>query len=88
MRFFVKRWGVDPIGVQGGGTVWIGYTGNPAVNPWELPHDVEVMLRRMFYRESRWHTVPLNTRADLERIKEALEILAKCSRRYDLVWRG
>jgi hypothetical protein len=28
MRFYVRKWDVDPMSVQGNGTVWVGYKGN------------------------------------------------------------
>jgi hypothetical protein len=89
MRFFVREWGVDPIGVDGSGKVWIGYTGNPAINPWELPQETQNTLRQLFKHEERkrWSTVPLNSVEDLDRIKEAIKIIAEHSKRLKLRWK-
>jgi len=82
MRFFVKAWGVDPIAVQGDGKIWIGYTGNPAIKPWQLPQETQNALRQLFKRKKeRWHTILLNNREDLNKIKEALKIIAEHSKR-------
>jgi len=89
MRFFVKEWGVDPLGIQGNGSIWIGYTGNPAINPWALPQETQKALRQLFKRKKekeRWHTVPLNNLEDLNKIKEALDIITEHSKRLRLCW--
>ncbi|MCP8321435.1 MAG: hypothetical protein H3Z52_10935 [archaeon] len=89
MRFYVKKWSVDPIGIQGDGSVWINYQGNPAISSWELPQEVQTTLRQMFkHGKQKWPTVPLNTQADLNNIKRTLEILAEYSRHSDIIWRG
>ncbi|MEM2703313.1 MAG: hypothetical protein QXR45_09145 [Candidatus Bathyarchaeia archaeon] len=87
MRFFVKKWGVDPIAVQGDGKIWICYTGNPAINPWQLPQETQNALRQLFKRKKekeRWHTISLNSREDLNKIKEALKIIAEHSKHLAL----
>jgi hypothetical protein len=87
MRFFVKGWGVDPVAVQGDGKVWINYTGNPAISPWELPQETQDALRKLFKRrKGRWHTVPLDNREDLNRIREAIKIIAEHAKRLKLRW--
>jgi hypothetical protein len=87
MRFYVKKWGIDPISVGGDGNVTIGYQGNPAISPWELPQEVQTILRQMFkHRRQKWPYAPLKTQADLDNIKRALEILAKHSRNSDIIW--
>lgn len=88
MRIFVKRWGVDPIGVQGDGTVFIVYAGNPVLAPWELPEEVQKPLRELFgHPKQKWPTLPLNTQADFDRIMTGLQILADSSERCDIIWR-
>jgi hypothetical protein len=85
MRFFVKEWGVDPVAVQGDGKVWINYTGNPAISPWELPQETQDALRKLFKRrKERWHTIPLDNREDLDRIREAIKIIAEHAKRLKL----
>jgi len=87
MRFYVKKWDVDPIGVQADGNVWITYQGNPAIFPWELPQEVQTTLRQMFkHQKGKWLTASLNTQTDLDNIKRALEILAEHSKHSDLIW--
>jgi len=89
MRFYVKKWGVDPIGIQGDGSIWIGYAGNPAISPWELPQKVQTILRQIFkHSKQKWPTVPLNTQADFDNIKRALEILAEHSSHSEIIWHG
>jgi len=86
MRFYVKKWGVDPIDIGGNGGVTIGYQGNPAISPWELPQEVQNMLRQLFkHRKQKWPSAPLKTQADLDNIKRALEILAEYSKRSDVI---
>jgi hypothetical protein len=91
MRFFVGEWGVDPIVVQGDGRIWINYTGNPAINPWLLPQETQNALRQLFKRkekEERWHTIPLNSIEDLDKIKEAIKIIAEHSKCLKLQWQN
>lgn len=86
MRFFVKRWNVDPIYVEGSGRVWLIYQGNPAISPWKLPQEVRTMLQQRFkHPKPTWYTVPLDTQSDLDNIKWALEILAEYSRHSDII---
>lgn len=87
MRFYIKKWGVDPISVQGNGSIWIGYAGNPAISPWELPQEVQMAIRQMFkHGKQKWVTVPLNTQADFDKIKRVLEILAEHSTHSEIIW--
>jgi hypothetical protein len=90
MRFFVKEWNVDPIMVQGDGRISIGYTGNPAINPWELPQETQKALRQLFKHKERerWPTVPLNSIEDLNKIEEAIKIIAENSKRLKLQWQN
>lgn len=86
MRFFVKRWNVDPIYIEGSGRVWLIYQGNPAISPWKLPQEVRTMLQQRFkHPKPTWYTVPLDTQSDLDNIKWALEILAEYSRHSDII---
>ena len=88
MSFLVKRWGVAPIGVQADGYIFIGYTGNPAINPWELPEETKEELRRIFKHKekSRWPTAPLNNQEDLDKIQKALNLMIKHSQYLKLIW--
>lgn len=87
MRFFVKRWNVDPIYTEGGGRVWLSYQGNPAISPWKLPQEVKAILQQMFkHPKQTWYTVPLDKPPDLDNIKKALEILAEYSKHSDIIW--
>lgn len=87
MRFFVKRWNVDPISTQGDGRVWLSYQGNPAISPWKLPQEVKAILQQMFkHPKQTWYTVPLDKPPDLDNIKKALEILAEYSKHSDIIW--
>ncbi|MCL6579454.1 MAG: hypothetical protein K6T73_08740 [Candidatus Bathyarchaeota archaeon] len=87
MRFYIKKWCVDPVGVQGDGSIWISYAGNPAIYPWELPQKVQVVMRQMFkHSKQKWPTVPLNTQTDFDNIKKALEILAEYSTHSEIIW--
>jgi hypothetical protein len=88
MRFLAKEWDVDPVGVAGDGKIWINYTGNPAINPWELPQETQNALRQLFKRRERWHTTPLNNKEDLKKIKKAIEIIAKDSKSLKLQWQN
>jgi hypothetical protein len=91
MRFFAKEWGVDPLLVQGNGSIWVGYTGNPAINPWILPQETQNALRQLFKRRKereRWHTVPLSNIEDLNKIREALNIIAEHSKHLKLQWQN
>ena len=88
MRFLAKEWDVDPVGVAGDGKIWINYTGNPAINPWELPQETQNALRQLFKRKERWHTAPLNKREDLNKIKKAIEIIAENSKHLKLHWQN
>ena len=95
MRFYVKRWGVSPISIEGDGHVNIGYQENPARRWWELPPKVQGVLRKLFNHNKlnkkgnlpKWPYVPLKTQADLDNIKRALEILAEYSKHSDIIWR-
>jgi len=87
MRLYVKKWGVDPIGVMADGQVYIGYQGNPAISPWRLPMETQTKLRKLFkHKKQKWPGVPLDSELDLEKLKEAIEILAEDSHKLDLVW--
>jgi hypothetical protein len=91
MRFFAKEWGVDPLLVQGNGSIWVGYTGNPAIHPWVLPQETQDALRQLFKRKKekeRWHTVPLSNIEDLNKIREALNIIAEHSKHLKLQWQN
>jgi hypothetical protein len=86
MRFFVKRWNVDPIYIEGSGRVWLIYQGNPAISPWKLPQEVRTMLQQRFkHPKPTWYTIPLDTQSDLDNIKWAFEILAEYSRHSDII---
>jgi len=88
MRIQVRRWDVSVITIDANGHVWLNYTGNPTFkNYWELPQETKEKLRRLFKHgeETRWTTVPLKDKEDLERIKEALDILAKDSEKYRII---
>ena len=90
MRFFVKKWGVNPISVYGDGSVEIGYQDNKS-RPrwWELPQDTIVKLGRIFKspKHKPWQFVHLKTQTDLVNVYEALKILAEDSKRFDsVVW--
>lgn len=87
MRFYIKRWNIDPIGVTADGKIWISYQGNPAISPWKLPKETEIKLRSLFkHKKQKWPTAPLNTKNDLERIRTAIKILAEDSQKYNIVW--
>ncbi len=88
MRFFVKKWDRDPIGIGANGIVTIGYQANPSLSScWKLPSVVEDILRKMFHHDKpnikgkppKWPSAPLETPADFENIKRALGILAEYS---------
>ncbi|GBC68796.1 hypothetical protein HRbin01_00481 [archaeon HR01] len=88
MNFLVKRWDVTPVGIQANGLIYIGYAGNPAISPWELPKETQEELRKIFKHKekAKWPTVPLKTPQDLEKIKRALNLIAEHSRRLHLIW--
>jgi len=85
MRFYVKNWKVDPISIEGGGRVWVGYQGNKAIFPWfELQTETKSELRQIFKNpKQKWYRVPLDNETDIDNIKRALEILAEHSKRFD-----
>lgn len=86
MRFYVKNWNVNPIGIQGDGSIWIGYAGNPAITPWELPHETQKVLRQIFkHKEQKWPMIPLNNQDDLDKVKKAIKILAEHSKQFDII---
>jgi len=88
MRFYLKKWNVDPIAIDGEGRVWVSYQGNKAIFPWfELPQETKTELRLLFKSpKQKWFTVPLDNKTELENIKKALEILAEHSKRSDVIW--
>jgi len=87
MRFYVRKWDVDPIDIGGDGSVYVSYQGNPAISPWELPQEVQTALRQLFkHHKQKWPSAPLKTRADLNNIKKAVGILAEHSKRSDVIW--
>jgi len=96
LNFHVKKWNVAPINIEGNGRVWIGYAGNPAISPWELPNETQEKLRPMFNHDKpkrgkqvlpKWAAVPLKNYEDLDKIKKAIEILAEDSKKYSLLWK-
>lgn len=95
MRFYVKKWDVDPINIGANGDVTIGYQGNPAQAPWELPQEAQSILRKLFNHNKpnkkgflpKWPSAPLKTQVDLDNVKRALEIFAEYSKRSDIIWR-
>jgi hypothetical protein len=67
--------------------VFIGYAGNPALSPWELPIEVQKPLRELFgHPKQKWPTLPLDNPADFDRIMKALQIFADSSDRYSIIW--
>jgi len=89
MRFYVKKWNVDPISVGGDGKVWVNYQGNKSIFPWmELQQETKTELRQIFKNpKQKWYTVPLDNETDLDNIKKALKILAEHSKRFDdIIW--
>lgn len=87
MRFFMKRWKVDPISIYGDGKVWVSYQGNPAISSWKLPQEVKAILQKMFnHPKPTWYTTPLNTPSDLDNIRKALEVLAEYSKHSNIIW--
>lgn len=89
MRFYVKKWDVDPISVQADGSVWIGYQGNKSIFPWfELHQETKRELGQIFKnpKQKPWHYIPFETETDLNNIKKALKILADHSKRFDIIW--
>jgi hypothetical protein len=88
MRFYVKKWNVDPLNIQGNGLIWVNYEGNPAISQWELPREVQEKLRRIFKHEKqKWPTAPLEKQEDFDKIKNAIETLAKESGELEIIWR-
>lgn len=87
MRFYVKRWNIDPISVQGNGMVTVAYQGNPYNSPWELPQCTQTALRSIFgHREKqKWPSVSLDTKEDFDKLKEALETFAGDST-LNVIW--
>ena len=79
MRFYVKNWNVDPISINGDGTVWVMYQGNKSIFPWmELQQETKTELHQIFRNpKQKWYTVPLDNEIDLDNIKKALEVLAR-----------
>ncbi len=89
MRFYVKKWDVDPIAINGDGSVWVNYQGNKSIFPWmELQQETKTELRQIFRNpKQKWFTVPLENEIDLDNIKKAIEILAEHSKRFDdVIW--
>ena len=88
MRFHVKKWDVPSIIVYGNGSIEVGYQGNPAISPWEIPKETQTELQQIFKRyKHKWHHIPLKTETDLNNIKKALKILAEHSKRFDdIIW--
>jgi len=88
MRFCVKKWNVDPLNIQGNGLIWVNYEGNPAISQWKLPREVQEKLRRIFKHEKqKWPTAPLEKQEDFDKIKNAIEILAKESGELEIIRR-
>jgi len=49
---------------------------------------VQERLRRIFKREKqKWPTAPLEKQEDFDKIKNAIEILAKESGELEIIWR-
>jgi len=88
MRFYVKKWDVDPIAISGDGTVWVNYQGNKSSFPWmELQQETKTELSGIFKNpKQKWYTVHLDNETDLHNIKKALEVLADHSKRFDVIW--
>jgi hypothetical protein len=89
MRFYVRKWRVNPISVYGDGSVEIGYQGNKAIFPWfELQQETKTELRQIFKNpKPKWYKVPLDNETDLDNIYKALKILAEHSKRFDdVIW--
>jgi hypothetical protein len=87
MRFYVKRWNVDPIFITGNGSVAIQYAGNPSISPWELPPETQSKLRQIFgHKNQKWPDAPLRNEGDFENLKKALQISIEDSESSDLVW--
>jgi hypothetical protein len=89
MRFYVKKWDVNPISVYGDGSVEISYQGNKAQPPWfELPQETKAELRQIFKNpKQKWYRVPLEGESDLDNIYRALKVLAEHSKRFDrVIW--
>jgi hypothetical protein len=93
MRFYIKKWGVDPINIGADGNVTVGYQDNPSLlTYWKLPQVVEDTLRKMFHHDKlnnkgelpKWPSASLKTVDDFEKIKKALGILVEHSKRYEL----
>lgn len=88
MRFYVKKWDVNPISIYGDGSVEIDYQGNKSQFPWfELPQVTKTELQQIFKNpKQKWYRVPLDNEADLGNINKALKVLAEHSKRFDIIW--